>query len=318
MESEIQADVLDALDESDVGQEILATVAFHDRNSLLGLNAFNVGQLTRVRGLSVMRLDEPAPYDGCPLLPISVRLQQYSAYPSNWEEGVQYSNPPYSGDPATQLFPDGSNPNTSFEYPTGSDVPVYLNEPGVTPPQLNTDTFERNVPGVPLYDAQPGYIYWAREQGPSGGFGWLSWNGSTSNNYLRDSLTWPGNYMTEYPGSPADTGTTGDPPSPGEPVGGDTTTGDGDGNLEIGEWVENSTGNMSSAEGIIQDYIDTETPVTLLVTDMTNGEGGSNANYRIVGFVTVKLLGYSFQGNNDSKWIVFEVVGWQEACESDE
>lgn len=311
MESEIQADVLDSLEESDLGLEILATVAFHDRNSLLGLNAFNVGQLTRVRGLSVMRLDEPAPYDGCPLLPISVRLQQHSAYPSNWDEDEHYLDPPYPGDnPAEQLFPDGSKPNNGFEYPTGSNIPVYLNEPGVTPPRLDTATFEQNVPGVPLNAAQSGYIYWAREQGPSGGFGWLSWNGSTSSSYLRESLTWPGNYLTEYPGSPADTGTTGDPPH--------ADTGDGDGNLEIGEWVENSTGNMSSAEGIIQDYIERGVPVTLLVTDMTNGETGSNANFRIAGFITVKLLGYSFQGNNDSKWIVFEVVGWQEACESDE
>ncbi|HSM58635.1 MAG TPA: TadE/TadG family type IV pilus assembly protein [Candidatus Sulfomarinibacteraceae bacterium] len=304
-QSQMQADVLDALSDSDLGLEIVATLAFHDRQSLLGLNAFNFGALTQVRGLSVMRVDPKAAFVGCPIVPISLRLNQFSAYPSNWPEGESY-NAADPGDPATQLFPDGSGPNNGFEYPTGSDIPVYLNNPSAAPGQLDTDTFERNVPGKELLNAQPGYIYWAREEGPSGSFGWLSWDGSTSANDLRDSLIPPGNFRDKYPGSPADMGTTGDPPY--------EDTGDGDGVLQLGEWVENSTGNISSAEWIIQDYVDNEEPVTLIVYDATNGKTGSNANYRVARFVKVRILGYSFQGSNENKWILFEFVDWAGEC----
>ena len=103
-------------------------------------------------------------------------------------------------------------------------------------------------------------------------------------------------------------GATGDPPH--------ADTGNGDGLLQIHEWVENSTGNIASAEGIIQGYINSGTPVTIIVTDQTNGRTGSNANYRVAGFVVVKIIGYSFQGPNSDKWILFEFVEWGKECKA--
>jgi Flp pilus assembly protein TadG len=316
-EAEVQQDVLDALDTNSGGTdpeglEIVSTIAYHNRESFLGLNGFDVGPFTRIRGLTVMRVDDPAPYLGCPLLPIAVRLNQYSAYPSNWIIGQQYNEQLYPNDPATQLFPEGTGPNGGFEYP--NPEPVYINDPGVDPPRLKTSTFKTNIPGVPLRHATQGLIYWAREQGPSGSFGWLSWDGSPAASDLRDSLTFPGNFPDMYPGGPADGNYTGDPPSAGEPVDGDTATGDGNGLLQIGEWVENSTGNIASAVPLIDGYIDSGLPVTLIVYDITNGKTGENANYRVAGFIKVRLVGYSFQGNNDSKWIVFETIGWANEC----
>ncbi len=103
-------------------------------------------------------------------------------------------------------------------------------------------------------------------------------------------------------------GSTGDPPG--------ADTGDGLGDLNIGEWVENSTGNISSASDIIEGYVNSGTPVTLIVTDQTNGSTGSNANYRVAGFVIVKIIGFSFQGSNADKWIMFEFVDWGAECVS--
>ena len=116
--------------------------------------------------------------------------------------------------------------------------------------------------------------------------------------------------MAGYPGSAADTGTTADPPY--------DETGDGDGTLEIHEWVENSTGNISSAEGIIRGYINSGTPVTIIMTDQTNGQTGENANYRVAGFVIARILGYSFQGSGAEKWILFEFIDWGKVCVSDD
>lgn len=307
-ETEIQGEIVAALDDTGVvdadGLEIVATVAYHNRESILGLEAFNLGAFTRVRGLTVMRVSQPAPFVGCPLLPIGVRFNQYSMYPSNWttDPVTRYlynpdGSPVYPDDPVSdmQIFPD------SMDYPS----PDLEYENQATAPKLNVSTFLDNVPGVPLSDGQRGYLYRAREGGDtSGGFGWLSWDGDTDANALKDSLSWPGNFMEKYPGGNADMDNIKHHEGEG--------LGDGDGVLEIGEWLENATGNIHSEAEVINQYIDNEMPVTLIVYDQSDGTG-SNAIYRVAGFVKVKLLAYEF--GTDIKWIMVEFVGWGEECQ---
>jgi hypothetical protein len=309
IEAEVKADILAELQSAGVENandlEFVASVAYHNINTILGLPVWQWTGLRTIRGLTVMRVSEMPPYVGCPLLPISVRYNQYSVYPSNWTPELKLNATQYPNDQVA-LFPVGNGP-TGFEYP--NPAPVYVN--GNTAPALRAPTFDRNWPGVPLVDARPGYVFWAREEGPSGSFGWLSWREPSSSENLRDSLTWPGNFLDPeegYPGSPADMGETGDPPG--------DDTGDGFGDLNIGEWVENSTGNISSASAIIEGYINSGTPVTLIVTDGYNGSTGSNANYRVAGFAIVKILGYSFQGSGADRWLIFEFVDWGAECVS--
>lgn len=306
-ETKLQGEIVAALDDTATvgadGLEIVATVAYHNRESLLGLQAFNLGAFTRVRGLTVMRVDDPTTFIGCPLLPIAIRFNQYSMYPSNWptDPVTRFlrnpdGSPVYPADPVseTQIFP------TSMDYPSGLQ---YVNN--ATAPTLNVSTYLDNVPGVPLSDGRRGYIYRAREGGDtSGGFGWLTWRGETSASELRASLSPPGNFMEKYPGSDADTDNIKHHVGEG--------LADGDGVLEVGEWLENATGNIHSEADIIQDYIDNEMPVTLIVYDAYDGTG-SNAIYRVAGFVKVKLLAYKFGGN--PKWIMVEFVGWGEECQ---
>jgi hypothetical protein len=307
-ETEIQEEIVDALDDTGTvpadGVEIVATVAYHDRESLLGLNSFDLGAFTLVRGLTVMRVTDPAPFAGCPLLPIAVRFNQYSMYPSNWPTNPVTrflrnpdGSPVYPADPVseTQIFPD------SMDYPGGL---VYQNE--ATAPTLKASTYLDNVPGVPLSDGRRGYIYRAREGGDTpGGFGWLSWDGDTSATSLEDSLyPPPGNFMERYPGGNADMDNIKHHEGEG--------LGDGDGVLEIGEWLENATGNIHSEASSIRWYIDQEMPVTLIVYDGFDGTG-SNGIFRVAGFVKAKLLAYQFGGN--PKWIMIEFLGWGEECQ---
>lgn len=295
-ETQIQDDVLEALNNSDTGLEIVATVAYHDRQSLLGLNAFNFGPLTEVRGLNVMRVDERAPFASCPLIPIAVRFDQFSAYPTNWDGG-QFNPDLYPNDPINK-FP------TSYEFP--SPKPVYVNN--VSAPNLQTNTFKQNVPGVPLQHAKPGYIYWAREQEGPGGFGWLSWDLSNSAPDLKRSI-WPGDFLERYPGGPADNGSI--------DTGGNGPSGDGDGVLEVGEWLSVPPGNMRTARTELHKYFKDgkpETPVILLVYDQTNGRGGSNAAYRIAGFVKVWIVGFQFTGN--PKFMSIEFIEWADECQA--
>ncbi|MGD8586308.1 MAG: TadE/TadG family type IV pilus assembly protein [Chloroflexota bacterium] len=304
IESSVQSDMLSELQATGLSSssdlEVVASVAYHNIDTILGLPMWRWLGLKTVRGFTVMRVAERPPNVNCSLLPISVRFNQYSIYPSNWPEDLRLDPSRFPEDPV-ELFPEGSGP-AGFEYP--DPPPAYRNR--ATAPAIRTDTFVRNWPGIPLRFAQPGYIYWAREEGPSGSFGWLSWRPPSSAAMLRQSLTFPGNYLDQYPGSPADMGTTGDPPG--------SSTGDQDGILEVHDWVENSTGNIASGENVIRGYVASGTPLTLIMTDIDNGETGENANYRVAGFVVVKLLGYSFQGNKSDRWILFEFVEWGSAC----
>ncbi|MHB1295728.1 MAG: pilus assembly protein TadG-related protein [Anaerolineae bacterium] len=90
-----------------------------------------------------------------------------------------------------------------------------------------------------------------------GNFGWLSWEGSPSVPTLRTSLTPPG-----------------DAPY-----------------IEIGDWVEGSTGKMSALNSYIQAFVDSPDPITIVVWDMAE-EQGSHARFRVAGFAQFKVTGY--------------------------
>jgi hypothetical protein len=155
-----------------------------------------------------------------------------------------------------------------------------------------------------------GFIFRARDGNSAdtaGGFGWLTWDGDTNEQALLASLyPPPGNFFVMYPGSRADTNTI-----PNfNPAGG---SGDADGVLEIGEWVEGSTGNIAAADGALAYYVDNTDAVTLIVYDDYTASG-SNAVYHVIGFVKAKLLAFEL-GTND-KWVVIEFLGWGEECQS--
>jgi hypothetical protein len=311
-EATVRADMLAELQSTGVDHagdlEVVSSVVYHDQETMLNLPVWQWTGAKTVRGLTLMRVDGPTPYTGCPLLPITVRLNQHSVYPTNWEGGPL--NEQIYGYHVPEIFPDGNGPQ-DFEYP--NPAPVYLNEsPDPTVFTKGSEPFERNYPGVPISDALPGYLYLARDEGPEGSFGWLCWQNCSANpnTGLKAGLTFPGNFLDPeygYPGSPADIGTL--------DTNGNGSSGDGNAILEIGEWVQASTGNIASSQDLINGYVNSGRPVTIIMYDITNGLTGSNAAYRVSGFVIAKLIGYSFQGSN--KFIVFEFVDWGSACTLD-
>ena len=188
-------------------------------------------------------------------------------------------------------------------------------------------------------DEGQGYIFWAREEisktehlGTGGNFGWLTWDGSPSDDKLKDSLSYPdGDFTASYPGSRADNGelvniNDYDPSLPNA----QGLSGDGDTWLEVGEWVEGTPGNKDSAGKhgvnifVYNDAFTTTqkyTEVVLILFDEFNGDSGSNKNYQVAGFVLARILGYDFSGNTGNKdvlykgkWIVFELLGEATKC----
>jgi hypothetical protein len=279
-----------------------------------------------------MRVDEKPPFYGCPLLPITIRIDQFSIYPTNWEDmgGEALSGQPPS---TMKFFP----PENDWEYPDGQ----HSNPPAPTYTQLisatgrtvvNSADFIENVPGVPLAFARTGYLYWARDVNNddelSGNFGWLSWQDEPPASALGTSLTYPGDFVDPdpydeviqgYRGSSMDLGTGADCPG--------ALTGNGDGHLGQGEWVANAPGNMNANEvnAALQWYIERDYPMFLIVYDYTNqGEGpadepdscnetpGESVSFHVFDFAKVNLVGYQYSGND--KWIVFEFLGWGLQC----
>ncbi|HZD11125.1 MAG TPA: TadE/TadG family type IV pilus assembly protein [Candidatus Binatia bacterium] len=300
MEAQVKDDVLEALDPSQNGLEVVATIAFHDRHSLLGLNAFDLGAFTRVRGLSVMRVSKDNPYTVCSAFPIAVSLYNNSVWPAgspNVPEGDEEFPFETSGNYGGQNYHWSGWPNT--------DPPIY--EVG------NTDQFPANVAGESITQAQPGYLYLTKQatESDSSGFGWLRWIhetaggggcGSNSSCALADSLEYPGNADTYH----------------WEPWSND--------GIDRFDPVNVSTGAVSSAKDIMAEHVDiigrtlkliVFTPSNIRGGDwngdhMATGGTGSDLHYEIYGFVTVKVLAWYLPGNGN--WLLFEFVSWSDTC----
>jgi hypothetical protein len=297
------------------GLAVVVSIPYHDSSTFLNLPVWQWMNAKTISGLTAMRVDQPAPFAGCALLPISVALDQPSAYPSNWWPANDLHNAPRhpadQGGPITLFQTNFDNTTQPVTWPT------YRNKDGVVAPNLDTHTFVRNVPGIYFANAQPGYLYLAREadEGTPGGFGWLSWDGQNNTPAMRASIQYeplpPGNFMDIYPGSYADLGRDlGPDPVTGQP----RITGNGNGALDEFEWVEISTGNVADLrQDIIKDYVIPQRPVTLVYYD--EAYFGSNLGkwVRIRGFVTVKIIGTGLQSGNN-KWILFEFVRWSTEC----
>jgi hypothetical protein len=303
---------------------VVATAAFHDINSILGIPIWQWTGLKTIQGLTVMRVDEKPAFLGCPILPIAIRLDQFSIYPTNWTElgGPNLASASYPFAPV-DLFPAPGD----WQYP--DPPPTYDQLGSVTgaTTSVSPNAFYRNIPGTRLSNAKPGHLYWARDlnSDPSGNFGWLSWQDESNSEALGTSLNWPGDFVDPdpddnipqgYKGSAMDMGTTADCPW--------ADSGDGNGHLAIGEWAANAPGNMNanSVKSAMEFYVDTGTPAFLIIYEFTNqavggvpectDNPGSNVHFKVHEFAKVRLVGYRYQSNE--KWILFEFEGWGLEC----
>ena len=319
--------------------EVVASAPFNKVETILGLPIWQWSGFKNLQAMTVMRVNQLNQMTGCPVLPITIRLNQFSIYPWNWDRGPEEDlnklGEKHPNDPV-DLFPIGSGPG-GWEYPQKpepvyKDLEVIKTDSVTTVPDENYGyQYQLNIPGVSLQkaiadiDAAAGNIYWAREQGVDGNFGWLRWDkkGSAS---LKTSLTYPGDFITEYPDSDADEDNTGDPLPEG------VKSGDGDDILELGEWLQNETGNVAAAQGIIEGYVKSGLPVVIIVYGTTNADllseeqkvTGDNALFQIYDFIKVRLLGFSFQGGQgqgkdpgsgeSAKWILFQFLTSEVTC----
>jgi hypothetical protein len=307
-ESQIQNDVLDALNPDEEGLQIVATVAFHHRHSLLGLDYFDLGPLTRVRGISVMRVDTRPLYEVCGAFPIAVSADNRSVYPTGYFGGdIPQGYEEWPFDPSAP----GNYNNPQYHWFGKSDTPpadypVYTT---VGP----TGEFPQNNPGVLLPEATRGDLFVTKQSSESagGGFGWLRWNIDPSGGNattLGANLIYPGNSGTYY-----------NPPY-------------SDDGLNQGDILGIATGSMnpSLVRAHMREHVDTvgRTLRLIVFTPATptynNGDlfgdsqgtiltGGSNDQYELYGFVVVRMLGWYLPGNND--WLVFEFIRFDEGCE---
>jgi hypothetical protein len=313
-EAEVRADMLAELQAAgdSSGLRTVSSVAYHNQETFLNLPVWQWVGFQTVRGLTVMRVDDPPPFAGCPILPIAVRMVQPSVYPTDWPRDDDDMRHAMDEGEEMFFFPDQSRPQERFYVPNyinDWETPRYDNDNAIAP-DLDSNTFRRNIPGRLFLNAQPGYIFKAREGTSAGGFGWLSWDGAPDRPTLSESLAYnpppPGNFAEKYPGSDADMGYLNLPA--GE------SSGNRNGVLEEFEWLEVATGNMNAvSEDLFMDYVYTGRPVTLVYYDIHHATG-VNTSLRVRGFATVKLLGFKFSGNVNEKYIVFEFVRWANEC----
>jgi hypothetical protein len=304
VENRVRQELLQAGD----GVELVAAIPYHNSATFLNLPIWQWTGFKTISGLTAMRVDKPAPFAGCAVLPIAVRVNQPSLYPSNWPNGVRH--PADQGGDQT-FYPTG-NPGDRFDNVHSSNAPwswpTYFNTG--TAPNLSANYFHNNVPGINFSNARPGYLYRAREEDGNtpGGFGWLCWDGNCSQQDTEDSLAYlplpPGNFMDMYPGGAADMNQLTTPD--GSP------SGNGNGALEVGEWIKIGQGNVQNlADNILRDYIKPGRPVTLLVYDMAGGSGNEKL-FRVANYVTVKIVGTGLTGSD--KFMIFEFVRWSTEC----
>ncbi len=270
------------------GLEVVAVYVIHDIDAILGLNAIPALQgLYSTKALGVMETASKeivGETDGCAGFPIAVH------------EGIRSLTDVDGGNP----FPDASD----FGYPDPKKD---------TPPSY--EDFYRNVPQVPLRDAEEGYIFKMYNGFGTGNFGWLQWNTGrpVSATTLGESLAWPGdstNYVDH--GDSAIHAATPLYPyivrgyvEPTDPL--DTA-------LHIGDYIAANTGNINDVKvkNVLNEHIDladSGRTLRVIVWDEAK-DPGANGMYRISGFVIAKLRGY----NLSQSWILAEFVRWDESC----
>lgn len=264
--------------------QVVGVLVIHDVNSILGLEAMpGLSGWNSVQAFAMMRVTNPFEANagnGCSAFPIA----------------VYYGNRSLTDSAGGNPYP------TNFDYPDDN------------PPTYNS--FYRNVPQVPLAEAQEGYIYLVQDGAGFGNVGWLAWNIeiNPSDQTLVDSLSWPGN-STDY----ADHGDGGQPATPlySHVVRGYVNPRDNlDLAMHIGDWVATTTGSHVSGpvRSQLENHIDLNgRQLRLIVWDEADGTGSNNI-YHIKGFIIAKLHGYHLSQSGGDSWILVEFIRWDNSC----
>ncbi|NLF64773.1 MAG: pilus assembly protein [Chloroflexi bacterium] len=306
----LQQEILDALETVPNGTEIVATDAYHDRNAFLGLAPYNLGPFTRIRGLTVMRVDETGgTYGSCDTFPIAMSLDNYSLWPTDQPGTIPAGH---------ERFPQAADWGNAM----GHGANYWAGKPGDKPLYTTSDTsqFPRNVPGRHVTDAQVGDIFLTKQtdaENRPGYFGWLRWNqtsSATAEPPLRGSLAWPGNSHTYYYPPWSD-----------------------DGRINVFDllkpWLGN--GNSNGVTYHMEQHVEQGVNGRLLrlivftppdwveqpgytpgdANNDTHGtifSGGQPGIYEVYAFVLARIVGYNFTG--DEPWLLMEFHGWDVDC----
>lgn len=310
METKIKSDILAALNPDEEGLEIVATVAFHNRSSILGLDYFNLGPLTRVRGLSVMRVDTKPPYAACGAFPIAVSASNRSVYPVGHFGGdIPQGYEEWPFDPSAP----GNFNNQQYHWYGKSDSPP------APYPQYTTmgpdGEYPLNTPGVLLPEATRGDLFLTKQSSESagGGFGWLRWNIDPASGNATTLA-----YNLQYP--PPDDQPYYNPPYSDDGLGQGDILGIATGSMNPA-LVRTRMRALTDAEGRTVRLIVFTPPTPEFNYGDEYGDsqgtiltGGANDQYELYGFVLVRILGWYLPGNND--WLVFEFIRFEESCGS--
>ena len=296
VESDIQIDVLEQLQQNESGQTVVSSAADlrfvgiyiqHDVESILGLNAIeNLTGFNSVHDLAIMRFIgvDQVVTGGCDVFPIAVH------------EGIRSVTAPGVG---VNPYPDLSDFHNSSPKPAYEQF-IYNSKPG----------------DVPLADATEGDIFKIQNGSSSGNFGWLKWNVGLNGNSpnLIASLAWPGNSTNYDPPcnlqTPAcqSTGVNGEEfwgyAEPDDPT---------DRELHVNDWVAGATGNMNSdgVRDIINEHINQGRTLRLPIWNNSQGTG-SNVQYQVARFAIFRLHGHNITSNNS--WILAEFIRFDNSC----
>lgn len=353
-QSSIKEEVRSALDTVPVGTRIVATDAYHNRHAFLGLVPYNLGAFTRIRGFTVMRVDETGgTYGSCDTFPIALSLNNRAVFPSNYQpanadelakftsgEYEWYPFHNYSVDPGgTQLHPKyqeiyGNNPwpyGGGYHWAADPNKPQNRNANDVPPPFYTVSdrsAFPFNQPGRHIKEAQRGDIFVVKQATTNipSAFGWLRWNSNTSGGSasdLRTSLTWPGN-SGEYCYNEASC-----PTSPSnEP------SWSADGQINVYDRLKVATGSMSSGDAQMVEHVDEGVYGRLLrlivftpPDYVENGNPPGDANGDSWGTVltggsdtTYEVYAFvlgrvvGYKLSGQGNWLLLEFHGWDVDC----
>ena len=183
-------------------------------------------------------------------------------------------------------FPVGS----VSTYPLSGDFPTY-------------DQFPHNTPDVPLWTAEPGYMYQLEAGMGLGKMSFMAWNENPPANHFLHSLSWPsrshdyrilsGGRMHGFvePGDPTDM----------EP--------------HVGDRLLVNTGvvNSSAVRAAFAEHIDYQRLLRVPLAQF-NLVGGTGQNQwrAITGFAIFRLHGYRI--DSSTTWLLAEFVRWEDGC----
>lgn len=167
--------------------------------------------------------------------------------------------------------------------------------------------------GDTLEHAQQGDRFHLREDAGEGSMGWLAWHevqqipcdpGNPNNvPNLEDALTYPGTSMTAEDGCWRGYIAPGDDGLPAEQQ---------DRDMNVGDWVWTSTGNMQAVADIVQGHVDDKRLLRVVIYDYHNGGEGQNKQYHIARFALVYLK--KVDTTASPKYIEAEFYGWDNSC----